>query len=141
MYVLLHSLWNLLFFHFNSVAFFLACLIDSISSLWYSVLCYTLQKISHKIHNFDSPYSPYLLYLIVVECFNLIYGCIVAVTLSVICHLGPYQTKMGTIMFHMYSIVDNINLFFILFLRVFAYYPGSHSVSCENNQVCIYVYQ
>ena len=29
---------------------------------------------------------------------------------------------MGTIMFHMYSIVDNINLSIILFLRVFAYF-------------------
>ena len=45
-------------------------------------------------------------------------------------------------MFHMYSIVDNINISFILFLRVFfAYYSGSHSVSCDNNQVCIYVCQ
>ena len=34
-------------------------------------------------------------------------------------------------------IVDNINLSFILFLRVFvrifAHYSGSHSVSCDNN--------
>ena len=51
------------------------------------------------------------------------YGCIVAVALPEICHLGPYQIKMGIIMFHMYSIVDTINIPFILFLRVFfAYY-------------------
>ena len=45
---------------------------------------------------------------------------------------------MGTIIFHMYSIVDTINVSFILFLRIFAYYPGSHSVSGDNNlRVCI----
>ena len=63
---------------------------------------------------------------------NHIYGCIVAVTLPEICHLGPDRIKlnMGTIMFQMYSIVDNINLSFIsflrVFLRIFAHYSGSH---------------